>query len=263
MSIETLFPLVVDIIDAYKLFRRRGETREVACQHVIDDNAKELLDEDDGPMIWIGLAKITGAKGELTEELYNKAELAFNKLEETYPEYKNDLLKAKQKICNRNLIGKEAKYSRKRQFKPDWQIGDTFLAELRRKEPPLENKVVLLRKVDEALDCNDNWEQILYLSICDKDRLPKTNKDLNSLGYIPGHYQNQQYGFRLTITATSQKVLDSFHLTKLGCFPDIQHPIMEDKDDLPYPLFPCKRPSDASTLDHYVYLNFRRYGVHY
>ena len=43
-SISEIFPMIEDIQDDYRLYRRKGESREEACQHIIDDNQKELAD---------------------------------------------------------------------------------------------------------------------------------------------------------------------------------------------------------------------------
>ena len=262
MNLETIFPLIKDISDLYRLYRRRGMSREEACQYVIKENEKELQDADDGPQVWIGLAKITGSKNELTEELLARAETSFDALEKAFPDIKNELLKARMKICDISLIGNESPYPKKKYFRPDWQVGDTFIVQLESKEPPLENKVILLRKIEEQLDCNDNYEQIFYLTICDQDHLPTNDHELNALSYIPGHYQDKQYGFRLSITVGSRKGLDAFQLTKLGNFPDIHYPMMENKDDIPYPII-AYRGRNTGFLDHYVYWNYRRFGIRY
>ena len=132
MNLETIFPLIKDTSDLYRLYRRRGMSREEACQYVIKENEKELQDADDGPQVWIGLAKITGSKNELTEELLARAETSFDALEKAFPDIKNELLKARMKICDISLIGNESPYPKKKYFRPDWQVGDTFIVQLER-----------------------------------------------------------------------------------------------------------------------------------
>ena len=272
MRLETLFPQIIDVGDEYKAYRLKGENRDEACKHVIQNYEKELSDLDDAPQIWIGLAKVTGDRHELTSELYTKAEMSFNALAIAYPEMNKFILESKLMICALERIGNEAVYKPRKIFKPGWEVGDTFVYQmpgiqerLERVEPSykgcnwsLNNKVVLVRKVQEILSKKNIWEQIVYLSVCDQDHIPKNSQELNELGYIPGmmvHSQKNKYEFKFSIAATSKRYLEAFHLTKIGCFPDIIPP----RDEIEPPplrgvnqLFPACGPADFSSIELYA-----------
>ena len=165
MKLETLFPQIMDIADEYKAYRLNGENRDEACSHVIRNNEKELSDPDDAPQIWIGLAKAAEVKHELTAELYTKAEISFDALANAFPEKKELILKSKPMICDPERIGNEAVYKPRKIYRPDWEVGDTFVCQLAGVQEKLEHidpaykgrnwslndKVVLVRKVGESL----------------------------------------------------------------------------------------------------------------
>ena len=242
-SLSDIFPMIEDIQDDYRLYRQKGESREEACQHILDDNQKELADVDDGPQVWIGLAKVTGARREMTEELFEQAEQAFQQISENWVELREDRELAKivqhahDRICDRSKIGEQAKFPKKRIYKSDWEIGDTFICELEDLETDeLQGKVVLVRKVTEVQHPHGDWEQAVYLTICDRDHLPTNSEEMNALGYIPsihGLMSNAKvYPYKWLLWTTSLRRQKQYKLTKIGCFPDIQKPD-DELDDSP------------------------------
>lgn len=242
MHIERLFPEIKDITDEYKSFRSKGESRDQAYLHVIQEHEKELSDKDDSAKIWIGLAKATGDKNELTEELLSKAEIGFDELAMSFPEVQSIIFENKQLICSPERIGSEVESRIKKVFKPDWQTGDTFIYQLPDIQEKLEsldpslkgsvwslkNKVVLVRKVQERLSENGVWKQIVYLSICEQNKLPRNDDEINMLGYLPSLLVDQnKYEFKFSIEVKTKRALEAYHLTKIGCFPNIISPKCE------------------------------------
>ena len=267
-SISEIFPMIEDIQDDYRLYRRKGESREEACQHIIDDNQKELADVDDGPLVWIGLAKVTGSRGEMTEELLDLAEQAFQQISENWAELQedHDLAKtvqhAQNMICDRRKIGEQAKYPKKRIYKPDWEIGDTFICELEDLETDeLHGKVVLVRKVAEDQHPHGDWEQIVYLTICDRDQLPTNSDEMNALGYIPVQSWNRKNikgcQYKWLLWTSSLKRQKQYKLPKIGCFPDIQKP--DDEID-PSPLWTSFLILPG-TINSYAARCYKQYGI--
>ena len=269
-SLSDIFPMIEDIQDDYRLFRQKGESREEACQHILDDNQKELADEDDGPQVWIGLAKVTGARGEMTEELFERAEQAFQQISENWAELREDHEYAKivqhahDRICDRSKIGEQAKYPKKRIYKPDWEIGDTFICELEDFETDeLQGKVVLVRKIAEDQHPHGDWEQIVYLTICDRDHLPTNSEEMNKLGIIPSKDCTRRnditktYEYKWHLWTSSLRRQKQYKLTKIGCFPDILKP---DNEIDPSPLW-MSFLILPGTINSYAAGWYKRYGV--
>ena len=152
MRVETLFPMIQDIVEEYEISRRTGASRAEACAQILKDNEKELADSDDGPVVWIGLAKAAGKKRELTQELLAKAEDSFRELAALYPEHGPMILQSQARICDPLLVGEEARRRPRKIFKPDWQIGDTFIYRLTGAQEKLERMSPVYRDTGRTLE---------------------------------------------------------------------------------------------------------------
>lgn len=278
MRIESVFPLINDISDSYVTYRRKGKSRAEACEQILMDNENELSDSDDGPLVWIGIAKATGRKKELTQDILQKAEQCFGILTKACPEQESLLMKNCRIICDPLLIGDEARYIVRKPFKPDWQIGDTFMFQLsgtheklerlssfyKECDQTLEHQVVLVRKAREALTRENIWEQLVYLSICDERQLPNNDEEMNALGYIPSMKMSKDgYEFKFSIRVKSQKALDRYQLIKIGCYPLIVPPENEVEPHAmrgANPLMVSKKADDLCSLEVYAGY-YLRYGL--
>ena len=67
------FPITHDIVDAYRTYRRNGNTRGDAIAKLRAEYAQELADCDDGPVVRIGLALALCQKRELTSDVLKDA----------------------------------------------------------------------------------------------------------------------------------------------------------------------------------------------
>ena len=93
--------------------------------------------------------------------------------------------------------------------------------------------------------------------------MPTNDQEMNALVYIPGmmvHFQKGRYEFKFSIAAKSKRTLDSFHLSKVGCFPDIIPP----RDEVEPPplrganqLLPARGPNDLSSIESYTIRHIR------
>ena len=69
-----------DVIQDYTEFRKVGQGREAAIQRIVESYSYELEDAEAGAQVWIGIAKATGQKHELTTYILDKASAAFDTL---------------------------------------------------------------------------------------------------------------------------------------------------------------------------------------
>ena len=236
--ITDYFPLIEDIKNDYIKARRHGKSRREGIAYILDEYANELSDDDDGPQVWLGLAKALSDKKELTEEIKTKAEEAIEKLKKNFSEAAGDLLRFKQTVISEYKIGPESKYPKKHIYKPDWKIGDTFIHKLTGKEAfdlGIEDQNVIVIKVGESYDENvEVWFQIVLLSICKNSNIPRTSEELNKLEYLPlsKNYrfpqEGNEYNYLGYLWISSKAVEKKFKLEYLGNFLDL-NPIYIDE----------------------------------
>ena len=267
-KIYSIFPLIYDVKQEYIRYRRRGESREQAVDNVLKGYHRELSDTDDAPQIWIGLANVMASKCELTADYLKKAELAFKELLFSYPEINVHLQIEMNRICRKELLGPEAKYSLKRNFDPKWEIGDTFAYRLYGEYPRkygLDGYYILLRKINTILDDDGNLKQQLYLTLCTADFIPKTTEQLEHLGYLPLNSTENGYEYRAVVQVPNQRKLDQYNIKKIGCFPDVAPPKAEVLPEPPlygWPLYDLIRdPKLHNNLERYTCWNYEQYGI--
>ena len=268
MAIGEMFPIVFDTEESYVQWRRRGKNREDAIKEIENEYSNELSDIDDAPQVWIGLAKALGKKKELLPEVYTEAKKAFFALKNRYPEHNKLLQLEESRTCDFSKIGPEAKYAKKRIWKPDWQIGDTFEYLLKgdiSATHGLIGKKVIVRKIGENLTESGEWEQIVYLSLCENGKTPKTTEELDSLGYIPRDWAKREkkyYHYRWPILVTSPQKHRALQFTRIGTFPDAQPPRDEEISILGrIPLFPEIKEDCFKSLEFQVCYRIKNYGI--
>ena len=183
------YPLLEDIKNEYVRERKHGKSRQEGIEYILSEYCRELDEPDDGPQVWIGLAKALAQKKELTPELQKKAADGADSLTSLFPEAEKELLKFKKSILDPENIGPEAKYSKKRIYKPNWKLGDTFIHKLmgdQAKEIGIEGCYAVVRKVGEEFDeGSEIWLQNVFITVCLEKDIPKTSKQLEDLGYLP------------------------------------------------------------------------------
>ena len=105
------FLITEDVDYEYKMRRQDGSDRDTAVREILRDNADYLSTCDDGPQVWIGLAKAMGRKSELTREILEKAESAFDDLAKEFPEEQKLLARYKARACDPNALTHRGRFS--------------------------------------------------------------------------------------------------------------------------------------------------------
>ena len=244
-SLVEAFPLIDEVCEKYQNMRTLGSNRDQAVSSILSHYHAELMDQDDSCPVILGLAKGTAKKQEMMDRILSDAEEACAALMKQYPDLAPNILKFRQKYCVSAAIGPEAVYRKRKPYQPDWQIGDAFLYSLQgdnAKKHSLEGWSVIIRKTGEYLSPDEKWYQLVYLSIAKPGVIPKTDDEMNALGYIP--FQPRKDGtsfvFKASIRCTGKNMLKQYELTSIGNFPIILPPKNEicDPDYLATPLFP-------------------------
>ena len=267
-TIFSVFPVIYDVKNGYVRYRRRGSSREQAVMAILCEYRQELLDTDDRPQVWIGLAAGMGAKKELTEECLQEAKAAFRSMLSLHPEFAESIQTGQNRICQIGLIGPEASYRTRRPFDPEWAVGDTFAYQLLGEYPEkygLNHHFVLLRKIDTVIDADCRLTHQFYLTLCAPDAIPKTTEEMERLGYLPLCSRDGGFEYRAFVQVNSRKKLEQYSIFRVGSFPDAAPP----KDEVvpPPPLHGwalydlIRDPKQSNNLERYACWNYEKYGV--
>lgn len=226
----------------------------------------------------MALAYALCKKSELTPELQQQAINAALQLRDYRDENATStfILTVEKAITAPEAIGSEVTYPQKKQYDPGWKIGDTFSHRLttpNSRNLGLSGSLVLLRKIGSYQDAEGNLKQIVCLTLCAADCIPKDSEELNALGLLPMMKDNGHYKYWGQLSLTSKRKEKSFAFEQNGNYPSI--PIPKDGCDkdprLARPLFGTivkgsSYPASLEVEDYPCYeddicLCYRMFGV--
>ncbi len=254
-----------DIMDYYCFLRKRGYGREQACDQVYAQFQEEADDMDDGPMVDIAVALALCGKDELTLQARNAALQAIRELKQRVPDHDYD--KITQFISEKH-IGPEATYRTRKQYDPGWEIGDTFIHTLSQPSAERMGLVgwhVLFRKVGEYLDQDSRHGQLVYVTVCQPGRVPKTDDELKALGYLRMMEHDQKSDYLVQLFFKNRKDEEQWQLKKIGCFPNAGCPddATEENPLVCMPFFGAHhRNSNMLAYEDQVCQMIRLHGIH-
>lgn len=260
--------IIEEIVSVYTSLRKKGLNRESSIQSIMNDFRKELDDEDDRPFVWIGIAVSLCQKQELTDTIMIEARKAIQILEkqETSCNERTAFYNKLKDCISGKSIGEEARYIARKGYNPDWKIGDTFIHPLLQnsaKKAGIWGEYVVLRKVGEYKDRSGHFVQIVYTTICSEDDLPRTDSQLNSLGFLRVMEHFGKWDYLCQITFKSKKDEESWKLKRIGCFPFAGIPSDAAEEDLlvSMPLFGRRKNTDLLGFEDQISLFYRQYGI--
>lgn len=147
------FPVLEEIKDEYIQLRQTGNSREDAVRKLMGSYTDELLDIEEAPLFWIGLADAQYFRKELSEDVAKKAMTALDNVGGF--EWKiclGDLNRRRERYVKAPMPERNVGKPRPK-FRCQWRIGDTFAYQLtgqEAKELGIHGKYMLLRKVSEV-----------------------------------------------------------------------------------------------------------------
>lgn len=264
-------PIMMDIIDDYTTRRMLGYSRKQSVDAIYERFQDELRDEDDRPFVHIATALALCEKCELTQEIRSEALKAveYLKSNDFYNESKNETIDYESLIqaLSARKIGQEAKYRKSRQYDPGWKLGDTFAHPLTKSisaEADLAGNYILFRKVGEYTDHKNHKVQLVYVTICPADSIPKTDDDLRSLGCLRMMQHDTGWDYLGQLFFKNRKDQEKWGLQKIGCFPNAGEPDDATAENplVSMPFFGVlKSDSDSLAYEAQVYKLFRLYGT--
>ena len=251
-------PLMMDVIDDYSSTRTRGYSRQQSVDSIYERFQDEWRDEDERPFLLIALALALCKKSELTQEIRSEALKAIEclKANDSFDEIKNKTFDYESliRVLSESKIGPEAKYTKRTPYDPGWMIGDTFAHLLT--QPcavgrGLAGLCVLFRKVGEYTDRKGQNVQLVYVTVCPPDSIPKTDEELRSLGFLRMMRHDAGWDYLGQLHFRSKRDQERWGLQKIGCFPNAGEPDDATAEDplVAMPFFGVLR-SDSDTLDY-------------
>ena len=266
------FPITRDLVNTYRIYRRCGDTRDKAIARLRMEYKQELADCDDGPVVRIGIALALCQKDELTQSVLEEALVAIDKLlvEQWDGNMRSTFHELEVYIHDPQRLGDEAKYRVRKPYIPQWEVGDTFahtLTHYMAKYVGVYGWNVIFRKVGEYVDIEQQYHQLVYVTMCPPERLPHTAEELRKLGFLRMMpHDGDKWDYLAQISFKSKKDEASYELTKIGTFPDAGDP--EDRTiENPFvtmPLFgKLKRDSEVLSYENAVCRIYKDKGMGY
>lgn len=260
-------PIVNEICEEYAAMRSSGKSRSAALKAVRVSYNCELEDSDDILYVQVALALALCRNHELTDAVARAGIAAIKKLSSANPEEKDALDAISKMIADKDSYGSGRSLRPSKRFSPEWNIGDTFahlmtsdLAE----SCGLKNWYVIMRKLGDYIDNKGKEVQVVVLSLCPHDKLPSSDEEINSLGYLKMMSRGNgksEYFAQILITKKDSEA--SFDIRKIGCFPDIKLPADQVEADAltAMPLFNIKRPDGCMHYEMMACRAFKDFGI--
>lgn len=266
------FPIIYDIVNTYRVYRRCGDTRDKAIARLRMEYKQALADGDDGPVVRIGIALALCQKDELTQSVLEEAQATIDELlaEQWDCNTHSTLHELEAYINDPQRRGDEAKYRVRKPYTPQWEVGDTFVHTLTHymaKYVGVYGWNVIFRKVDEYVDIEQQHHQLVYVTLCPPGQLPHTAEELRKLGFLRMMpHDGGKWDYLAQVSFKSKKDEASYELTKIGTFPDAGYP--EDRTIenplVTMPLFgKLKRDSQFLSYENTVCRAYKDNGIGY
>lgn len=222
------FPFIGEVKEEYIRLRRQGKNRAEATAEMLKIYENELTigAEDDGLLVWVGLADVQHACKEITAEVAAKGIAAIDAIEKTDWEIaKGDLMRRRARYAEAPMPEKKMGPAKKK-FECTWEIGDTFayrIDEIFYDQEELRGKYALLRKVDNIQLWDGRIVPAVTYSIWPNEELPQTAEDFQSVhplklnsgkqGTPPGFYE-----YRTALMISRKGQLERIPLIYIGNF---------------------------------------------
>lgn len=222
------FPLVYELSEEYTALRQQGLSRQTAINRITKDYSAELTDEDDSAFVKVGLAVALCQRKELTTNVQTAALEALSQPVMVSESAIGELIRLKEMIENSEHLGDEALYRITKPYIPRWEIGDTFAHQIHNElsvEYGIHGWYIIFRKTGQYINHCNKYQQYGYISLCPPSSLPKTTKELESLGYLRMMARgDQKWNYYAQLSVISKRAENAYGFVKIGHFTDVKPP---------------------------------------
>ncbi|MBQ3482258.1 MAG: hypothetical protein IJH48_08090 [Oscillospiraceae bacterium] len=265
-------PLIEEISDRYTALRNKGKGREKSIEIVREEFHNEFSDVDDGPYAEVALALSLCKKDELTQKEKDNAIHAANHLKERAAE-ENDPFRQSEydglfRYFSEKSIGAEAIYRMRKTYDPGWNIGDTFIhpfSQLAVEKTGLPGWYIVIRKVGEYVNTESRHKQLVYITICPPDKIPKNDEELRALGFLRMMDHTYAWDYLGQLDFKNKKDEERWELQKIGCFPNAGCPddATIENPFVSMPIFSGVEKNGMLTYEYQVCRLIKSRGIHF
>lgn len=227
--------IVETVLTEYQTLRKRGLNREKSISEIFTEYQNELVDEDDKDYLFISVAIALCLQKELTEQIRSAALESVNKLKKNSI---NHIQQSKYEKLIRYIsdekTGPEAVYKSRKKYDPEWKTGDTFIhafSQPTAMKMGLDGWYAVLRKVGEYMDQEGHYIQLVYITICSADSIPKTDEELQALGCLRMMEHDCGWDYLAQLYYKNKTDEDRWQLHKIGSFPNAGNPADATMED--------------------------------
>ena len=209
--------LVEDVIDQYVIYRKNGDSRDIAISKIKDLFQEELADTDNAALVYIGLVLTLCKKKELTKEIAAEATISIQNAIKLFEENRkiSSYMRFVLTMLNKpEVYGIEARYSTRHTYIPDWQIGDLFIHPLvspQAKKVGILGDLVLMYKVGEYWNNPMRLYQLMWVSVCKQDRIPTTQEQLEEVHWLRMLPEEKGWSYSAQIFIKNKQDEDFFY----------------------------------------------------
>ena len=264
--------IIEEISDSYTALRNKGKGREVSIDIIRETFQKEFMDEDDRPYAEIALALALCKKDELTQKIKDDALRSVEQMKAR--EDRNDDSQRNSKYVElfRYLSGKgtgpEAKYKMRKTYDPGWVVGDTFIhpfSQMAADKTGLHGWYIVMRKVGEYVSTEYRHMQLVYITICPPEKIPRTDEELRELGFLRMMDHTYAWDYLGQLYFKNKKDEQSWDLQKIGCFPDAGCPddASEENPLVSMPIFGGVEKDGMLSFEYQVCRFIKSRGIYY
>lgn len=227
-SLHECNPIIDEVLNFYTSQRINGLSRDYSVEQIYKRYCSELNDEEDRPFVIISVALSLCLRDELTTQARNDALKALDCLRK---QGKNNITQQRfddlVQCFSEDHLGPEAVYQAKKQYDPGWIVGDTFIhafSQSSAERNGLAGWLVVFRKVGDYLDQLSRHIQLVYVTVCPADSIPKSNEELRALGCLRMMDHDGKYDYLGQLVFKNKKDEEQWALQKIGNFPNAGYP---------------------------------------
>ena len=212
---------------SYIRLRSKGMTREESYRELFKAEKRLYPPYEQQMLDRIAIGDVMAEYHELTEPMAITVTESVDEFLRLHPKMETTMNRVRESILSPESFGDPATFPPWTEYRPPWTVGDVFCYTLEGYFPRIfrmEGKILLLyvagdRAVRSDFTDSGFYEELVYLSICDEDKLPRNMDELNALGYLPGFTVFKEYQYLHALLIRREKELKSLKLRKLGNFP--------------------------------------------
>ena len=264
--------LIDETANHYAALRNQGYKREEALEQVKSVFYEEINDEDDRAYVAIALALVLCRKKELTQkakkDAIHAAEYLQGQAAVDGDTHRSDKYYGLLQFLAEKDVGPEASYKARKPYDPGWSIGDTFihqLSQMAAERIGLLDWYIVIRKVGEYINTNSHRKQLVYVTVCPPDRVPKDDKELQALGFLRMMDHSYAWDYLGQLDFKNKKDEERWGFQKIGCFPNAGCPDdATDEDPLvSMPIFGGMGENGVPSYEYQICMLIKTRGIHH